>query len=95
MSSVNDEDKAPSQEFFLRTSGTGDGMWEIARPQSTILKLVEQKVFHGEVLDIGCGIADNAIYIAKYHNNATITAIDLVNSPILSLFQSEQVYFSS
>ena len=93
MSSRTDEDEAPSQEFFLRESGTGDAMWEIKRPQSTIIKLVEQGVFHGEVLDIGCGIADNAIYIAKHGNHLNITAIDLVNSQIFPICKSEQVFF--
>jgi ubiquinone/menaquinone biosynthesis C-methylase UbiE len=43
-----------------------------------IVKLVEQGVFQGEILDIGCGIADNAIYIANHVKNIHITAIDLV-----------------
>ena len=78
MTSETAEDKAPSQEFFLNTSGTGDGIWEINRPQATIIKLVEQGIFHGEILDIGCGISDNAIYIAHHAKDAKITAIDLV-----------------
>jgi ubiquinone/menaquinone biosynthesis C-methylase UbiE len=74
---TNEEPLLP-QEFFFRVSGSGDSLWEIHRPQSIIVKLVEQGVFQGEILDIGCGIADNAIYIANHVNNIHITAIDLV-----------------
>jgi ubiquinone/menaquinone biosynthesis C-methylase UbiE len=77
---MTNADEAPPQDVFHRLSGTGEGLWEIDRPQSVIIKLVEQGIFHGELLDVGCGIADNAIYIASHTNNVNITAIDLVNS---------------
>jgi 2-polyprenyl-3-methyl-5-hydroxy-6-metoxy-1,4-benzoquinol methylase len=77
---MTNKDEAPPQELFFRISGTGEGNWEINRPQPAIIKLVEQGIFHGEVLDIGCGIGDNAIYIASHTNDVNITAIDLVNS---------------
>jgi hypothetical protein len=75
---MSNEDAAPPQDLFFRLSGAGDSPWEIGRPQPVITKLVEQGVFQGEVLDIGCGIADNAIYIGSHVNNIHITAIDLV-----------------
>ncbi|CAF3406381.1 unnamed protein product [Rotaria socialis] len=78
---ASDDDEVP-QTFFFSTSGTGNGVWEINRPQTAITKLVEQGIFHGEVLDIGCGIGDNAIYIGKHTNNVSITATDLVPKPI-------------
>jgi 2-polyprenyl-3-methyl-5-hydroxy-6-metoxy-1,4-benzoquinol methylase len=77
---MTNKDEAPPQELFLRISGTGEGNWEINRPQPAIIKLVEQGIFHGEVLDIGCGIGDNAIYIATHSDNVNITSIDMVNS---------------
>jgi hypothetical protein len=55
--------------LFFRVSGTGNSPWEIGRSQPAIIKLVEQDVFHGEILETGCGIADNAIYIATHANN--------------------------
>jgi SAM-dependent methyltransferase len=70
---------AMSAETFFRFSEDGDGPWEIGRPQSVIVKLVEKGIFNGEVLDIGCGIADNAIYIVQHANNVNLTGIDLVN----------------
>ncbi|CAF4310438.1 unnamed protein product [Rotaria socialis] len=78
---ASDDDEVP-QTFFFSTSGTGNGVWEINRPQTAITKLVEQGIFHGEVLDIGCGIGDNAIYIGKHTNNVSITATDLVPKAI-------------
>ncbi len=87
MTSDINKDKAPLQEFFFRTSGTGEGNWEIGRPQAVIIKLVEQGIFQGEVLDIGCGIADNAIYISTHARNVNITSIDMVNCQLLYLFK--------
>ncbi|UJR11752.1 hypothetical protein I4U23_015933 [Adineta vaga] len=79
---MTNDDEAPPQEVFFRLSGTGNGIWEINRPQKVILDLVKRNIFHGELLDIGCGIADNIIYIAKHVNNIRITAIDMVEKAI-------------
>jgi len=76
---MTNKDAILPQNIFFRLSGAGDSLWEIHRPQSVVIKLVEQGVFQGELLDIGCGIADNAIYIATHLNNIHITAIDLVS----------------
>lgn len=76
---MTNNNEASLQELFFRISGTGDGHWETNRPQPAIIKLVEQDIFHGELLDIGCGIGDNTIYIASHANNLHIKAIDLVN----------------
>jgi ubiquinone/menaquinone biosynthesis C-methylase UbiE len=75
---MTNEEEIQPQEFFFRLSGAPDTFWQLDRPQSVIVKLVEQGVFQGEILDIGCGIADNAIYIANHVKNIHITAIDLV-----------------
>jgi SAM-dependent methyltransferase len=87
---MTSQDAAPPQEIFLRLSGAGDSPWEIHQPQTAIIKLVEQGFFHGEVLDIGCGIGDNAAYIAKHGNNVKLTAIDMVNS---FFFLSKEISF--
>lgn len=71
-------DQAPPQEIFFRLSGAGDSPWEIGRVQKVIVDLVQRGVFKGEILDIGCGIGDNAIYIAKNVSNIKLTSIDLV-----------------
>jgi 2-polyprenyl-3-methyl-5-hydroxy-6-metoxy-1,4-benzoquinol methylase len=61
--------QVPRQNIFFRLSGAGNSPWEIGRAQSVIIKLVEQGAFQGEVLDVGCGIGDNAIYIASHAYN--------------------------
>ncbi len=68
-----------TQNFFLRPSRIGNNPWEIDRPQTAIARLVAQRIFQGNVLDIGCGIGDNATYIASQSRNARVTAVDLVN----------------
>ena len=87
---MTNRDEGAPQEVFFRMSGTGNSPWEIGRPQPVIIKLVEQGVFHGEVLDIGCGIGDNAVYIAKQANNVHLTAIDLVK---IHFFLSNKSFF--
>ncbi|CAF3006230.1 unnamed protein product [Rotaria sp. Silwood2] len=82
MTSETKKDEGSPQELFFRISGTGEGHWETERPQPAIIKLVEQGIFHGATLDIGCGIGDNAIYIVTHTNNVNMTAIDLVPKAI-------------
>ncbi len=66
------------KKFFLRTSRIDNNPWEIGRAQPAIVDLVHQGIFQGKVLDIGCGIGDNAIYIASHARNVRLTAVDLV-----------------
>jgi 2-polyprenyl-3-methyl-5-hydroxy-6-metoxy-1,4-benzoquinol methylase len=76
---ANEDEAVPSGVFF-QFAEAGNGPWEIGRPQSVITQLVAQGIFQGEVLDIGCGIADNAIYIASNAKHVHLTGVDLVNS---------------
>jgi len=39
--------------------------WQIDRPQSEVLRLIEQGGFESPVLDVGCGTGDNAIELAR------------------------------
>jgi 2-polyprenyl-3-methyl-5-hydroxy-6-metoxy-1,4-benzoquinol methylase len=52
--------------------------------QPVIIKLDTQGVFQVAALDIGCGIGDNAIYIARHAFNVHLTAIDLVRPVFFS-----------
>ena len=89
------EEQLVPQEFFFGASGAGNSLWEIQRPQSIIVKLVEQGVFQGEVLDVGCGIADNAIYIASQVNGIHLTAFDLVRAGFSLLFRAKEDFLRS
>lgn len=85
------KDDAPPQELFFRISGTGEGHWEIERAQSAIINLLQRNIFHGEILDVGCGIGDNAIYIVTHTNNVNITGIDMVNLSFLQYFHYNSI----
>ena len=75
---MTNKDEAPPQEFFFRMSGAGDSPWEIGRPQPAIVKLLEQGVFHGEVLDIGCGRGFVILDFAKRFPNSTFYGYDIL-----------------
>jgi len=72
------KDEALPKELFNYISGRGEGHWQTERVQPAIIKFVEQGIFHCEVVDIGCGIADNIIYIGSDANNVNIRPIHLV-----------------
>lgn len=56
--------------------------WEIGRPQPEVKKLVDAGEFDGaSVLDAGCCIGDNSMYIAAHARGATVTGCDLVCAP--------------
>ncbi|GIL68568.1 hypothetical protein Vafri_21825 [Volvox africanus] len=48
------------------------------RPQKFVRDLVLRRCFSGRVLDAGCGIGDNALYVAKAAPGASVTAVDVV-----------------
>ena len=54
--------------------------WDISRPQSSIVKVLKNREIQGEVLDIGCGSGENALYLASQGYN--VTGIDLSKNAI-------------
>ncbi|KAG2491399.1 hypothetical protein HYH03_010190 [Edaphochlamys debaryana] len=69
---------APKARVDARVAGTGLAPWEIHRPQKFVLRLVARHAFSGRVLDAGCGIGDNALYLAKACPEVEVTAVDVV-----------------
>ncbi|GIL68567.1 hypothetical protein Vafri_21825 [Volvox africanus] len=65
-------------KVVAQVSGTGLAPWEIHRPQKFVRDLVLRRCFSGRVLDAGCGIGDNALYVAKAAPGASVTAVDVV-----------------
>ena len=39
--------------------------WDIGQPQPAIVRLAEQGLFAGDVVDVGCGTGENALYLAS------------------------------
>ncbi|KAG2487059.1 hypothetical protein HYH03_014305 [Edaphochlamys debaryana] len=73
------EDPAqPNEQVIQAVAGTGLAPWEIHRPQKFVRELVLRRGFSGRVLDAGCGIGDNALYVAKACPAAEVTAVDVV-----------------
>ncbi|CAF3793109.1 unnamed protein product [Rotaria sp. Silwood1] len=73
------------QEYFDRYNSGGPINWEIGRPQSVVARLAHNGFFWGRVLDIGCGLGDNARCIAQQEQSKSpvqVVAIDLVPKAI-------------
>jgi SAM-dependent methyltransferase len=45
--------------------------WDTKAPKENVVAWHEAGLVHGEVLDIGCGLGDNAIYLAQQGFNVT------------------------
>ncbi|AOR37348.1 hypothetical protein BFF78_27105 [Streptomyces fodineus] len=48
--------------------------WDIGRPQDAVVELAAKGAFTGSILDIGCGLGDNAIHLAG--RGLDVTAVD-------------------
>lgn len=60
--------------------GAGTPPWDIGRPQGDVVRLAESGGFKGNVLDLGCGTGENALYLAG--KGLTVLGIDAVPAAI-------------
>ena len=68
---------APPQALFHEMYEEGRvAPWDIGRPQADIVALAEAGGFRGDVLDVGCGPGDQAIWLAS--RGLSVTAVDMV-----------------
>jgi SAM-dependent methyltransferase len=47
------------------TAYEGTPTWDIGRPQPAVVRLSDVGAFAGDVLDVGCGTGENALYLAS------------------------------
>jgi 2-polyprenyl-3-methyl-5-hydroxy-6-metoxy-1,4-benzoquinol methylase len=68
-------------EFFEKAY-KGKPPWDIGRPQREFVRLEESGEITGDVLDVGCGTGDNALYLAG--RGHYVWAVDAVPAAIES-----------
>ncbi len=58
----------------------GSPPWDIGRPQPAVVSLARDGGFFGEVLDVGCGTGENALYLAS--RGFSVTGVDAAPTAI-------------
>lgn len=56
--------------------------WDTKAPKENVIAWHDQGVVHGDVLDIGCGLGDNAIYLAQ--QGFTVTGLDISPTALIT-----------
>jgi SAM-dependent methyltransferase len=56
--------------------------WDTKAPKETVVGWQEAELVRGDVLDIGCGLGDNAIYLAKQGH--AVTAVDISPTALIT-----------
>jgi SAM-dependent methyltransferase len=56
--------------------------WDNKAPKDTVVAWQTQGLVHGDVLDIGCGLGDNAIDLAQHDFN--VTGLDISPTALLT-----------
>jgi SAM-dependent methyltransferase len=65
---------------FEATFRHGDPPWDIGAPQPAVVRLAEHGVITGDVVDVGCGTGDNALYLAG--RGLRVTGVDAAPTAI-------------
>jgi SAM-dependent methyltransferase len=54
--------------------------WDIGRPQPAIVRVAEEGMIAGDVIDLGCGTGENALYLAS--RGLTVVGVDAAPTAI-------------
>jgi SAM-dependent methyltransferase len=69
-------EKIPFEKLYQGGEKSGPLMpWNIGGPQPAVRAICDQGGFRGHVLDLGCGLGDNALYLAS--KGLQVSAVDI------------------
>jgi 2-polyprenyl-3-methyl-5-hydroxy-6-metoxy-1,4-benzoquinol methylase len=76
-------------DALYRGESPGEGIpamttppWDNKAPKDTVVAWQTQGLVHGDVLDIGCGLGDNAVYLAQQGFN--VTGLDISPTALIT-----------